>query len=178
MRQRVAVARTLLAGAPVLCLDEPFGALDANVRQELREWLRRLHDEVHVTTVLVTHDPEEAMAIADRIVVLDGGRVQQIGPPRELYEQPANPFVMKFLGPVSSLGDRLVRPHDLLLSNDAGDGLEAMVTRVVYLGFEVRVELELAADGAVSVQLTRAEADELEVRAGDIVYVRAPALSA
>jgi sulfate transport system ATP-binding protein len=177
-RQRMALARALAVQPRVLLLDEPFGALDANVRQELREWLRRLHDEVHVTTVLVTHDQEEAMAIADRIVVLDGGRVQQSGPPRELYERPANPFVMKFLGPVSSLGDRLVRPHDLLLSNDAGDGLEAMVTRVVYLGFEVRVELELAADGAVSVQLTRAEADELEVRAGDIVYVRAPALSA
>jgi sulfate/thiosulfate transport system ATP-binding protein len=177
-RQRMALARALAVQPRVLLLDEPFGALDANVRQELREWLRRLHDEVHVTTVLVTHDQEEAMAIADRIVVLDGGRVQQVGPPRELYEKPANPFVMKFLGPVSTLGDRLVRPHDLLLSNDAGDGLEAMVTRVVYLGFEVRVELELAHDGAVSVQLTRAEADELEVRAGDIVYVRAPVLSA
>jgi len=177
-RQRMALARALAVQPRVLLLDEPFGALDANVRQELREWLRRLHDEVHVTTVLVTHDQEEAMAIADRIVVLDGGRVQQSGPPRELYEKPANPFVMKFLGPVSSLGDRLVRPHDLLLSNDAGDGLEAMVTRVVYLGFEVRVELELASDGAVSVQLTRAEADELELRAGDIVYVRAPVLSA
>jgi sulfate/thiosulfate transport system ATP-binding protein len=177
-RQRMALARALAVQPRVLLLDEPFGALDANVRQELREWLRRLHDEVHVTTVLVTHDQEEAMAIADRIVVLDGGRVQQAGPPRELYERPANPFVMKFLGPVSSLGDRLVRPHDLLLSSDAGDGLEAMVTRVVYLGFEVRVELELAHEGAVSVQLTRAEADELEVRAGDIVYVRAPAFSA
>jgi sulfate/thiosulfate transport system ATP-binding protein len=162
-RQRMALARALAVQPRVLLLDEPFGALDANVRHELREWLRRLHDEVHVTTVLVTHDQEEAMAIADRIVVLDGGRVQQSGPPRELYERPANP---------SALGDRLVRPHDLLLSNDAGDGLEAMVTRVVYLGFEVRVELELARDGAVSVQLTRAEAEELELRAGDIVYVR------
>jgi sulfate transport system ATP-binding protein len=109
---------------------------------------------------------------------LDAGRVQQAGPPRDLYERPANAFVMKFLGPVASLGDRLVRPHDLLLSSDAADGLEAMVTRVVYLGFEVRVELELAREGAVSVQLTRAEADELELRAGDIVYVRAPVLSA
>jgi sulfate transport system ATP-binding protein len=134
---------------------------------------------VHVTTVLVTHDQEEAMAIADRIVVLDGGRVQQSGPPRELYERPANPFVMKFLGPVSSLGDRLVRPHDLVLSSLPDEGaIEAMVTRVVYLGFEVRVELELAPEGAVSVQLTRAEADELEVRAGDILHVRAPAFSA
>jgi sulfate transport system ATP-binding protein len=173
-RQRMALARALAVQPKVLLLDEPFGALDANVRQELREWLRRLHDEVHVTTVLVTHDQEEAMAIADRIVVLDKGRVQQVGAPRELYEQPANAFVMKFLGPVSSLHDQLVRPHDLMLSTDPADGsVEAMVTRVVYLGFEVRVELELAPEGAVSVQLTKAEADELEVRAGDIVHVRA-----
>jgi sulfate transport system ATP-binding protein len=173
-RQRMALARALAVQPRVLLLDEPFGALDANVRQELREWLRRLHDEVHVTTVLVTHDQEEAMAIADRIVVLDRGRIQQVGPPRELYERPANAFVMKFLGPVSTLNDRLVRPHDLVLSNEpGGDSVEAMVTRVVYLGFEVRVELELAEAGALSVQLTKAEADELEVRAGDIVHVRA-----
>jgi sulfate transport system ATP-binding protein len=178
-RQRMALARALAVQPKVLLLDEPFGALDANVRHELREWLRRLHDEVHVTTVLVTHDQEEAMAIADRIVVLDKGRVQQAGPPRELYEQPANAFVMKFLGPVSSLRDQLVRPHDLVLSTDPADGsLEAMVTRVVYLGFEVRVELELAPEGAVSVQLTKAEADELEIRAGDIVHVRATAAPA
>jgi sulfate transport system ATP-binding protein len=181
-RQRMALARALAVQPKVLLLDEPFGALDANVRHELREWLRRLHDEVHVTTVLVTHDQEEAMAIADRIVVLDKGRVQQVGAPRELYEQPANPFVMKFLGPVSSLHDQLVRPHDLILSTDPAAGsIEAMVTRVVYLGFEVRVELELAPEGAVSVQLTKAEADELELRAGDIVQVRAttaPAFSA
>jgi sulfate transport system ATP-binding protein len=173
-RQRMALARALAVRPKVLLLDEPFGALDANVRQELREWLRRLHDEVHVTTVLVTHDQEEAMTVADRIVVLDKGRVQQEGPPRELYERPANEFVMGFLGPVSRLGDQLVRPHDLVLSGDREEGsLEAMVTRVVYLGFEVRVELELAHDGALSVQLTRGEADELEVRAGDIVFVRA-----
>jgi sulfate transport system ATP-binding protein len=178
-RQRMALARALAVRPRVLLLDEPFGALDANVRQELREWLRRLHDEVHVTTVLVTHDQEEAMAISDRIVVLDHGRVQQAGPPRELYEQPANRFVMGFLGPVSRLGDQLVRPHDLLLSAEPLDGaVEAMVTRIVYLGFEVRVELELAHDGAVSVQLTKPAADELELRAGDIAFVRAPALSA
>jgi sulfate transport system ATP-binding protein len=178
-RQRMALARALAVQPQVLLLDEPFGALDANVRHELREWLRRLHDEVHVTTVLVTHDQEEAMAIADRIVVLDKGRVQQVGAPRELYERPANAFVMKFLGPVSKLNDRLVRPHDLVLSNEpGGDSVEAMVTRVVYLGFEVRVELELAPEGAISVQLTKAEADELEVRAGDIVHVRATAAPA
>jgi sulfate transport system ATP-binding protein len=178
-RQRMALARALAVQPRVLLLDEPFGALDANVRQELREWLRRLHDEVHVTTVLVTHDQEEAMAIADRIVVLDHGRVQQAGAPRELYEQPANAFVMGFLGPVSRLRDRLVRPHDLVLSAEPGeDAVEAQVARVVYLGFEVRVELEPAGDGTVSVQLTRAEADELELSAGDIVYVRATAEAA
>jgi sulfate transport system ATP-binding protein len=163
----------------VLLLDEPFGALDANVRQELREWLRRLHDEVHVTTVIVTHDQEEAMAISDRIVVLDHGRVQQTGEPREVYEKPANEFVMGFLGPVSKLGEALVRPHDLVLSPEPVEGgVEAQVTRVVYLGFEVRVELDLARGEAVSVQLTRAEADELELAAGDITYVRPTAATA
>jgi sulfate transport system ATP-binding protein len=157
----------------VLLLDEPFGALDANVREELREWLRRLHDEVHVTTVIVTHDQEEAMAISDRIVVLDRGRVQQTGEPREIYEKPANEFVMGFLGPVSKLGETLVRPHDLVLSPvPVEGGVEAQVTRVVYLGFEVRVELDLAGGDPVSVQLTRAEADELELAQGDITYVR------
>jgi sulfate/thiosulfate transport system ATP-binding protein len=181
-RQRMALARALAVEPAVLLLDEPFGALDANVRQELREWLRRLHDEVHVTTVIVTHDQEEAMAISDRIVVLDHGRVQQEGPPREVYEQPANAFVMGFLGPVSQLGSSLVRPHDLVLSaTPVEGGAEAQVTRVVYLGFEVRVELQMASGESVSVQLTKAEADELELAAGDIAYVRAtaePAFSA
>jgi sulfate/thiosulfate transport system ATP-binding protein len=178
-RQRMALARALAVQPKVLLLDEPFGALDANVRKELREWLRRLHDEVHVTTVLVTHDQEEAMAIADRIVVLERGTIQQVGPPRELYDTPANAFVMKFLGPVSSLGDQLVRPHDLVLSNVAEPGsIEAQVTRIVYLGFEVRVEAELASGGPVSVQLTKAEADELELAGGDIVHVRATAAPA
>src|SRR4051795_10824470 len=181
-RQRMALARALAVEPSVLLLDEPFGALDARVREELRAWLRRLHDEVHVTTIIVTHDQEEAMAISDRIVVLDHGRVQQEGAPREVYEQPANEFVMGFLGPVSKLGSSLVRPHDLVLSAAPVDGAaEAQVTRVVYLGFEVRVELDLAHGESVSVQLTRAEADELELAAGDIAYVRAtsaPAFSA
>jgi sulfate transport system ATP-binding protein len=172
-RQRMALARALAVEPSVLLLDEPFGALDANVRLQLREWLRRLHDEVHVTTVIVTHDQEEAMAISDRIVVLDHGRVQQTGAPREVYEQPANEFVMGFLGPVSRLGEQLVRPHDLVLSPVPVDGaLEAQVSRVVYLGFEVRVELQVAHGDPLSVQLTRAEADELELGTGDIAYVR------
>jgi sulfate transport system ATP-binding protein len=176
-RQRMALARALAVEPEVLLLDEPFGALDANVRAELREWLRRLHEEVHVTTVLVTHDQEEAMEVADRIVVLNHGRVEQDGPPRELYERPANPFVMGFLGPVSRLGDTLVRPHDLRLQAEPDDGaLEAQVARVIHLGFEVRVEVELDGGEPLSVQLTRAEAAELELRAGDIVWVRRPAL--
>jgi sulfate transport system ATP-binding protein len=176
-RQRMALARALAVEPEVLLLDEPFGALDANVRAELREWLRRLHDEVHVTTVLVTHDQEEAMEVADRIVVLNRGRVEQEGPPRELYERPANPFVMGFLGPVARLGDTLVRPHDLQVDAEPHDGaLEAQVARVVHLGFEVRAELELGGGEPLSVQLTRDEAAELELRPGDIVWVRRPTL--
>jgi sulfate/thiosulfate transport system ATP-binding protein len=176
-RQRMALARALAVEPEVLLLDEPFGALDANVRAELREWLRRLHDEVHVTTMLVTHDQEEAMGVADRIVVLNQGRVEQDGPPRELYERPANPFVMSFLGPVSRLGDTLVRPHDLRVHAEPREGaLEAQVARVVHLGFEVRVELELDGGEPLSVQLTRDEAAELELRAGDIVWVGRPGL--
>jgi sulfate transport system ATP-binding protein len=172
-RQRMALARALAIEPKVLLLDEPFGALDANVRAELRAWLRRLHDEVHVTTVLVTHDQEEAMELADRIVVLNAGKVEQVGAPRELYDTPANEFVMGFLGPVARLDGGLVRPHDLVLRTDPdGIGVEAQVSRIVHLGFEVRVELELDGDGAVYAQLTRHEAEQLELHEGDIVYVR------
>jgi len=174
-RQRMALARALAVEPEVLLLDEPFGALDANVRAELREWLRRLHDEVHVTTVLVTHDQEEAMEVADRIVVLNHGRIEQDGPPRDLYERPANAFVMGFLGPVARLGDTLVRPHDLRILGEPRDGaLEAQVARVVHLGFEVRVELELDGGEPLTAQLTRDEAAELQLHGGDIVWVRRP----
>ena len=174
-RQRMALARALAVEPEVLLLDEPFGALDANVRAELRDWLRRLHDEVHVTTVLVTHDQEEAMEVADRIVVLNRGRIEQDGPPRDLYERPANAFVMGFLGPVARLGDTLVRPHDLrILGEPRDDALEAQVARVVHLGFEVRVELELDGGEPLTAQLTRDEAAELELRGGDIVWIRRP----
>jgi sulfate/thiosulfate transport system ATP-binding protein len=172
-RQRMALARALAVEPKVLLLDEPFGALDANVRAELRAWLRRLHEEVHVTTVLVTHDQEEAMELADNIVVLNAGRIEQVGAPRELYDAPANEFVMGFLGPVARLGDGLVRPHDLVLTPDPdGTSVEAQVARVVHLGFEVRVELELAGDGTLTAQLTRHELEQLEIAEGDIVYVR------
>jgi sulfate/thiosulfate transport system ATP-binding protein len=175
-RQRMALARALAVQPRALLLDEPFGALDATVRAELRAWLRRLHDEHGVTTVLVTHDQEEAMEVADRIAVMNAGKIEQVGPPREIYDQPANDFVMGFVGPVSKLGDRLVRPHDVSISLAGdGDSIEAMVARVVHLGFEVRVELALPDGSGARAQLTRAQAEELELEAGDIVYVRPPA---
>ena len=155
-RQRMALARALAVEPKVLLLDEPFGALDARVRAELREWLRRLHDEVHVTTVFVTHDQEEAMEVADQIVVMNDGRIEQVGAPRELYEHPATEFVMSFVGPVTGSARRYVRPHDLELTARAergrrgGDG-----ERVVHLGFEVRVELVRGDGEELSAQLTR-----------------------
>jgi sulfate transport system ATP-binding protein len=173
-RQRMALARALAVEPEVLLLDEPFGALDTRVREELRDWLRRLHDEVHVTTIFVTHDQQEAMEVSEQIVVVNEGRIEQAGSPAEVYEKPATPFVMEFVGPVTKLGERTVRPHDLQIVQEAEPGaLEAMVERIVYLGFEVRAEL-LPTDGpALSVQMTRAEADELELVAGDIVWVGA-----
>jgi sulfate transport system ATP-binding protein len=174
-RQRMALARALAVSPQVLLLDEPFGALDATVRAELRAWLRRLHDEQGVTTVLVTHDQEEAMEIADRIAVMNAGAIEQVGSPREIYDRPASDFVMGFVGPVSRLGERLVRPHDVAISLNDGPGwIEAMVGRVVHLGFEVRVELELLDGSSAKAQLTRSQADELELARGDIVYVRPP----
>src|SRR5947207_1442452 len=140
-RQRMALARALAVDPEVLLLDEPFGALDARVRKELRAWLRRLHDEVHVTTIIVTHDQEEAMEVAGQIVVLHEGRIEQVGSPRELYEQPANEFVMGFVGPVNKIGDTLVRPSHVEVALEPGAGEEAMVERVLHLGLDVRVDL-------------------------------------
>jgi sulfate transport system ATP-binding protein len=174
-RQRMALARALAVQPRVLLLDEPFGALDANVRAELRRWLRRLHDEQGVTTVLVTHDQEEAMEVADTIAVMNAGRIEQVGSPREVYDKPASDFVMGFLGPVAEIDGRLVRPHDVTVSlTPSEDAIEAMVSRVVHLGFEVRVELELPDGGMARAQLTRSQTDELEISRGDIVYVRPP----
>ena len=173
-RQRMALARALAPEPEVLLLDEPFGALDARVRAELRAWLLRLHDEMHVTTVFVTHDQEEALELSDRIVVLNKGRVEQVAPPRELYDEPANPFVMSFVGPVNRLGDAWVRPHDVEVSNvPYGTTREALVERLVHLGFEVRAELVLEDGDRLSAQLTREQVEELELEAGQIVYVRA-----
>jgi sulfate transport system ATP-binding protein len=172
-RQRMALARALAVQPRVLLLDEPFGALDATVRAELRAWLRRLHEEQGTTTVLVTHDQEEAMEVADRIAVMHAGAIEQVGPPREVYDAPVNDFVMSFLGPVSRIGERLVRPHDVTVSPAPRAGaIEAVVARVVHLGFEVRVELELPGGEPARAQLTRAQTAELELARGDVVYVQ------
>jgi sulfate/thiosulfate transport system ATP-binding protein len=172
-RQRMAWARALAPEPEVLLLDEPFGALDARVRKELRSWLLRLHDEMHVTTIFVTHDQEEALELSDNIVVMNKGEVEQTAPPRELYDEPANAFVMSFVGPVNRLGDAWVRPHDVELRHEPnGSTQEAQVERIVRLGFETRIELVRDDGERLNAQLTRDEADQLELQPGDIVYVR------
>jgi sulfate transport system ATP-binding protein len=172
-RQRMALARALAVEPRVLLLDEPFGALDARVREELRRWLRRLHDEVHVTTIFVTHDQEEAMEISEQIVVVNDGRIEQSATPGEIYDNPATPFVMSFVGPVTRVGGEMVRPHDVQVLTEPGEASQqAVVTRIWWLGFEVRVEL-LPAEGEMLVaQLSRTEADQLELAEGQIVHVR------
>ncbi|WP_433438116.1 sulfate/molybdate ABC transporter ATP-binding protein [Nonomuraea sp. CA-141351] len=170
-RQRMALARALAVEPQVLLLDEPFGALDAQVRKELRTWLRRLHDEVHVTTVFVTHDQEEAIEVADTIVVLADGQVKQIGSPTEVYDNPADPFVMRFLGPVTELDGRLVRPHDIEIGTAPENGsVPATVTRVVRLGFEVRVELLIDGQEAWA-QVTRSTVERLNLRPDQVIHV-------
>jgi sulfate transport system ATP-binding protein len=170
----MALARALAVQPRVLLLDEPFGALDANVRKELREWLRRLHDEVHVTTIFVTHDQEEAMEVSEQIAVINAGRIEQAGTPDDLYDRPSNPFVMGFVGPVAVLDGRHMRPHDLSVLDEPEPGaIEAIVERVVRVGFEVRVELALGGGEPLTVQLSRGEADPLELHERQIVWVRA-----
>ncbi len=172
-RQRMALARALAVEPKVLLLDEPFGALDARVRKELRSWLRRLHDEMHVTTIFVTHDQEEAMEIADQIVLMNHGHVEQVGGPRELYEEPANEFVMGFVGPVNRFGESFVRPHDLELRLEPnGETTTGKVERIIHLGFEVRVELQLDDGRDCWAQVTREEAEQLELTPGASIYVR------
>ncbi|QWZ07123.1 sulfate ABC transporter ATP-binding protein [Nocardioides panacis] len=188
-RQRMALARALAVEPTVLLLDEPFGALDAKVRKELRDWLRRLHDEVHVTTVFVTHDQEEALEVADEIVVINEGRIEQIGSPDELYDEPANDFVMSFLGPVTRLEDTLIRPHDIdVLTAEPGDArtVAGEVVRTLRVGFETRLTVrpvatvggahdgEVAApgeEGDVTVVLTRSHARELDLEPGSRVWL-------
>jgi sulfate transport system ATP-binding protein len=172
-RQRMALARALAVEPKVLLLDEPFGALDARVRTELRQWLRRLHEEVHVTTIFVTHDQEEAMDVAEQIVVMNEGGVEQAGAPRDLYDHPETEFVMNFVGSVNRIGSLLVRPHDVELLHVKTEGTEeAMIDRIVHLGFEVRVEMTLADDSPLIAQLTSSQVEELELEDGQIVYAR------
>ena len=202
-RQRIALARALAVEPQVLLLDEPFGALDAQVRAELRRWLRRLHDEIHVTSVFVTHDQEEALEVADRIVVMNQGRIEQAGTPDEVYESPANPFVLNFLGHVNLFHGRVhqgqarlggltletpehpdanqasaigyVRTHDIVVerSASADASIAATVKHILAVGPVVRVELTLSENGEiVEAELTRELFRELELKAGEAVFVR------
>ena len=188
-RQRMALARALAVDPQVLLLDEPFGALDAKVRDDLRRWLRQLHEEVHVTTVLVTHDQQEALDVSDRIAVLNKGRIEQVGTPDDLYDRPDNVFVASFLGSVSRLNGQLVRPHDIRIARtpemtypptdvtlDTGV-VRATVKRVVNLGFETRIELIAANTGEEFIaQITRGDQNAMELSAGQTVYARATAV--
>ncbi len=188
-RQRVALARALAVEPQVLLLDEPFGALDARVRQELRSWLRRLHDEMHVTTVFVTHDQEEAMELADQIVVIHQGRVEQVGTPAEIYDHPATPFVMSFVGPVNVLpgdarllqrqgmavqhGQAFLRPHDIVISTDPQEAhTPARIQRMLHLGRDIRLELVLDDGQTLTAQVTRERSLELQLQPYQQVYVR------
>jgi sulfate transport system ATP-binding protein len=173
-RQRMGLARALAIDPSVLLLDEPFGALDARVRAELREWLRRLHEETHTTTVIVTHDQDEAMEVADEVAVMSQGRIEQVGTPREVYERPENEFVMTFVGQAHRIGDAFVRPHDLEVTLEPnGATREVMIERIVHFGFSVRIDLVDAEGERLSVETTRDNAELLELETGQIVYVEA-----
>ncbi|PMB39534.1 sulfate ABC transporter ATP-binding protein, partial [Fischerella thermalis CCMEE 5319] len=188
-RQRVALARALAAEPNVLLLDEPFGALDAKVRKDLRAWLRRLHDEVHVTTVFVTHDQEEAMEVSDEIVVMNKGRVEQVGTPAEIYDHPATAFVMSFIGPVNVLPstsnifqnngfdsahpEMFLRPQDVIIETSPnGTTVAARVSRLIHLGWEIQAELTLDDGQVVTAHLTRDRFDELNLEPQQKVYVK------
>jgi sulfate transport system ATP-binding protein len=173
-RQRMALARALAAKPRVLLLDEPFGALDARVRAELRDWLRRLHEEVHVTTVFVTHDQEEAMEVADRVAVLDHGRLEQVGAPAELYDAPASEFVLRFVGDAVRLGSRFVRPHEIVLQRWPSDGaVEVEIERIAVLGADARVDLVDGNGDRLAARLRREQLDDLDLAQGEIVWAGA-----
>jgi sulfate transport system ATP-binding protein len=172
-RQRMALARALAPEPRVLLLDEPFGALDARVRAELREWLRRLHDEVHVTTVFVTHDQDEAMDVADQVAVMNRARIEQVGSPTELYDRPATEFVLRFVGDANRVGERWIRPHELeLLAVPEAGAIEVLVERVTRYGFDARVELAAGDGTPLTARLTREQLDRLELERGQIVWAR------
>jgi sulfate transport system ATP-binding protein len=173
-RQRMALARALAAKPQVLLLDEPFGALDARVRAELRDWLRRLHEEVHVTTVFVTHDQEEAMEVADRVAVLNHGRLEQVGTPAELYDNPASDFVLRFVGDAVCLGERLVRPHEVVLRRWPSDGaVEVEIERIAVLGADARVDLADGGGERLTARLRRDELEDMDLARGEIVWASA-----
>ncbi|MGB9079936.1 MAG: TOBE-like domain-containing protein, partial [Desulfuromonadaceae bacterium] len=191
-RQRIALARALAVEPQVLLLDEPFGALDAQVRAELRRWLRKLHDEIHVTSVFVTHDQEEALEVADRIVVMNKGRIEQAGTPDQVYEHPANPFVLNFLGNVNLFHGRshqqgelqqepdenavaYVRSHDIEIERSPVDStaLSAVVKHIQKLGPAVRITLAIEGNNEfVEAELTRDVFQNLGLQDGEHVYVR------
>ena len=188
-RQRVALARALAVEPQVLLLDEPFGALDAKVRKELRTWLRRLHDEVGVTAVLVTHDQEEAMEVSDEIVVMNKGRIEQVGSAGEIYDRPATPFVMSFIGPVNVLprtarlfqdnrfdaasAEVFLRPHDVMVDTYPNESkTTAIVSRIVHLGWEIEIELVLEDGQSFKAVLTREKFDQLGIQPQQLVYVK------
>jgi sulfate/thiosulfate transport system ATP-binding protein len=197
-RQRVALARALAVKPQVLLLDEPFGALDAKVRKELRAWLRRLHDEFHVTSIFVTHDQEEAMEVADDIVIMNHGRIEQIGSPANVYDHPANPFVMSFVGPVNVLsgnthlfseenrntgngpnGNLFIRPHDIEVQvSPNGSTIQATVERVIHLGWEIQVELLLSDRQQITAHFSREKFDALDLKVGQRVFVKPKAAKA
>ncbi len=168
----MALARALAIEPKLLLLDEPFGALDAQVRQELRMWLRDLHEKISVTTLLVTHDQEEAMEVADHLAIINGGRLEQSGAPSEIYDRPDNEFVMKFLGPATELDGQWVRPHDLVLRRQPGDDAHAgVVERITHLGFEVRVDIRMEDWDSTWVQLSRGAAADLGLAPDEVVWI-------
>ncbi len=188
-RQRVALARALAVEPKVLLLDEPFGALDAKVRKDLRAWLRRLHDEVHVTTVFVTHDQEEAMEVADRITVMNKGKIEQVGTPAEIYDHPASAFVMSFIGPVNVLPsssrmfqdngfdsanpEMFLRPHDVVIETTENSAtVPARISRLIHLGWEIQVELTLDDGQVLNANLTRERFDNLQLQPQQRVFVK------
>ncbi len=188
-RQRVALARALAVEPEVLLLDEPFGALDAKVRKDLRAWLRRLHDEVHVTTVFVTHDQEEAMEVSDEVVVMNKGCVEQIGTPAEIYDHPASAFVMSFIGPVNVLPstsglfqsngfdsahpEMFLRPQDVIIETTPnGTTVPARVSRLINLGWEIQAELTLEDGQVMTAHLSRERFDKLHIEPQQKVYVK------
>jgi sulfate/thiosulfate transport system ATP-binding protein len=188
-RQRVALARALAVEPKVLLLDEPFGALDARVRKDLRAWLRRLHDEVHVTTVFVTHDQEEAMEVSDKIVVMNKGKVEQVGTPAQIYDNPATAFVMSFIGPVNVLSSQsdifqgngfettnpemFLRPQDIAIETEANTTtVAAKVNRLIHLGSEIQAELILDDGQTIMAHLTRERFNELRLEPQQRVFVK------